>query len=145
MGFGQKRVAAVLGLCLSSACAGPAAVGDGARAPPTPAAKPGVRAAASDGPAAVLGRFLDALQAGRWEEADALLSARWRAAYTPERLSADYAGSGPVGREAVLRAADRLATGAALEARDGRAVLPVLGGEAVLVAEPGGWRVDALE
>jgi hypothetical protein len=88
---------------------------------------------------------LEALRAGRWAQAESLLSARWRAGYTPQRLAADYAGSGPVGSEAVVRAAAALAAGAAFEVSAGRAVLSSAKGQAVLLDEPDGWRVDALE
>jgi hypothetical protein len=137
--------AMALALTLAAACSTPSAVGARPVVAPPPTAPPGPPAAPVDGPAVVLGRFVDALQAGRWPQAGGLLSARWRAAYTPQRLAADYAGAGPVGREAAARAAAALAAGTALEVRDGRAVLPVAGGQAVLVAEAGGWRVDALE
>jgi len=46
---------------------------------------------------------------GRWPEAWALLSARWRARETPERLAGDLAASGPVGPSAVSRAKAALA------------------------------------
>ncbi len=141
--------AAALVLALAAGCATPSAEGARPAAAPPPAASPGPAhgpvGPRPDGPALVLGRFVDALQAGRWAQAGALLSARWRAAYTPQRLAADYAGAGPAGREAAARAAAALAAGAAPEVRDGRAVLPLAGGQAVLVAEAAGWRVDALE
>ena len=94
----------------------------------------------------VLGRFARAVQAGRWEEADALLSARWRASHGPGRLALDYRGAGPAAREAAERVARALDAGAPIARSAGQALLAV--GEAraaVLVLEPGGWRVDALE
>ena len=95
---------------------------------------------------AALGRFAGAVEAGRWREAYALLSARWRAAYTPERLGLDARGAGPLGREATERVQALLAAGTPLSG-DGRTrTLPVGSGRAaVLVLEPEGWRVDALE
>jgi hypothetical protein len=115
-----------------------------AAAPPRPAPPP----AGLDEPAAreVLGRFCRALEASRWEEARSLLSARWREAYTPARLAADRAGAGPAAGDAAARALAALSAGAAIARDGGRAVVPV-GPEraAVLVAEGGGWRVDALE
>lgn len=95
---------------------------------------------------AVLARFAAALEAGRWDDAHGLLSARWRAAYDPARLATDWRGSGAVGPEAAARLARALARGAAPSVEGARAVLPV--GEnraAVLAAEAGGWRVEALE
>jgi len=100
---------------------------------------------APESPGAVLERFLLALEGGRWAQASSLLSARWRAAYTPGRLAADYAGGGPLAREVVDRARAALRSGTSLEVEEGRAVLPVGGGRALLLFEPGGWRVDALE
>lgn len=93
----------------------------------------------------MLARFAGALEAGRWAQAEGLLSARWRSGYTPARLQADYAGAGPLAREAAARVQAALRGGAQLQVEDGRAWLPVAGGRALLVAEDGGWRVDALE
>ena len=93
----------------------------------------------------MLARFVDALEAGRWAQAGGLLSARWRSGYTPARLRADYAGAGPLAREAAARVQSAIRAGTPLQVEDGRAWLPVLGGRALLVAEEGGWRVDALE
>ena len=93
----------------------------------------------------MLARFVDALEAGRWAQAGGLLSARWRSGYTPARLRADYAGAGPLAREAAARVQSAIRAGRPLQVEDGRAWLPVLGGRALLVAEEGGWRVDALE
>jgi hypothetical protein len=114
----------------------------------------------------VLHRFATAVQERRWPEAYALLSDRWRAAYTPARLASDHEGAGTVGRDAAERVLALLAAGTPLvgdpgsghpepgatlqpraKSRDGaRLSLPVGGGRAaVLVAEAGGWRVDALE
>lgn len=100
-----------------------------------------------DGAARVaLARFARALEASRFEEAHLLLSARWRTAYTPGRLALDFRGAGPAAREAAGRVLAALAAGAALELRADRARLPLDGGRAAaVVAEGGGWRVDALE
>jgi len=134
-----RALSLFLGAALAAAsCAGPSRPGMDIP-PPGP---PGARA---DTPAAVLSRFVDALEAGRWQEADALLSARWRAAYGPARLAADWAGAGPLAREAAGRVARALAAGTPLAVDGGRATLPVAGGQALLVAEAGRWRVDALE
>jgi hypothetical protein len=95
---------------------------------------------------AVLLRFAGACEAGRWPEAWALLSPRWRTATTPERLAADWRGAGPVAREAAARVASLLAGGASLVPSPGRLDLAVGPGRAArLVQEGGGWRVDALE
>jgi hypothetical protein len=112
---------------------------------PAPAAPPAAAVAAQEPPAAVLARFVDALEAGRWTQAGGLLSARWRAAYTPARLQADYAGAGPLAREATARVQAAIKGGARLRVEDGRAWLPTAGGKALLVSEEGGWKVDALE
>lgn len=93
-----------------------------------------------------LARFARALEASRFEEAHLLLSARWRTAYTPGRLALDFRGAGPAAREAAGRVLAALAAGAAIEVRPDRARLPLDGGRAaVVLAEGGGWRVDALE
>jgi hypothetical protein len=125
--------AAVLGL----ACAG---AGGGRGFPPPPVGTDD--AAARE----VLGRFARALEAGRFDEAHALLSARWQAAYTPGRLALDFRGGGPAAREAAGRVLSRVAAGDPLERSRDAARLAVGGGRAaVLVAEAGAWRVDALE
>ncbi len=134
----RLALAVALAACLG-ACAGPSARSPGLEPPRPPPA------AAHDPPAAVLARFADALEAGRWGQAQGLLSARWRAAYTPARLQADYAGAGPLAREAATRVQAAIRAGAPLQVEDGRAWLPVAGGRALLVSEEAGWRVDALE
>jgi hypothetical protein len=129
----------VLALALAAAlgCASGRATG----APPPPPAGRSEEAARE-----VLRRFAGAVEAGRWGEAHALLAARWRAAYTPARLAVDFGGAGPAGRESAERLRAALAAGAPLARDGGRALLPVGGGRAaVLVAEEGGWRVDAIE
>jgi hypothetical protein len=128
----------------TAACAGPAVR-------PSPAPGPGPAAEAGLGEAAgraTLARFARALEAGRWPEAWGLLSPRWRAATSPERLAADWRGAGPVAREAAARALALAEGGAPLDAGPGEGVLrlPVGAGRAArLVAEGGRWRVDALE
>ncbi len=96
---------------------------------------------------AALERFARDLGQGRFDDARRLLSARWRDAYpTPGRLAMDFGGGGPAAREAAARVLAALASGAALERSGPRARLPVREGRAaVLVAEDGAWRVDALE
>jgi hypothetical protein len=138
MGVRPSRPAALVLACvLAAACAGPSGEGTG---------RTGVAPASGlEAPAAVLGRFVAALEAGRWAQANELLSMRWRSAYTPARLAADYAGAGPVGREAAGRVRAALRSGTPFQVGDGRAALPLAGGRALLVAEAGGWRVDALE
>jgi len=134
-----RTLALFLGAALGlSGCAGASRSG----LPGSPPVPPGTRA---DTPGAVLARFVDALEAGRWQEADALLSARWRASYGPARLAADWAGAGPLAREAAAGATRALAAGTPWAVEGDRATLPVAAGQALLVAEGGRWRVDALE
>jgi hypothetical protein len=112
------------------------------------AARPSLPPAGLDEAAAreVLVRFCRAVEGARWEEAHALLSARWREAYTPARLAADRAGAGPAAGEAVARSLAALAAGAPLAREGDRALVPIGPGRAaVLVPESRGWRVDALE
>ena len=105
-----------------------------------PAASPAEAAGAA------LSRFVGAVDGGRWPEAWSLLSARWRARETPERLAADLAASGPVGSSAVARARAALAAGALPDVKGRSASLAVAQGRAAaLVEEDGAWRVDALE
>lgn len=113
----------------------------GARAyPPLPQGLDDAAARAS------LERFARALEASRFDEAHALLAARWRAAYSPGRLALDFGGAGPAAREAAERVLAALAAATPLELGAERARLALGGGRAaVLVAEGGGWRVDALE
>jgi hypothetical protein len=95
---------------------------------------------------AALSRFARAIESSRCDEALALLSARWRAAYTPGRLALDLGGAGPSAREAAARVLAAVEARAPLELSEGRARLPLGPGRAaVLVAEGGAWRVDALE
>jgi len=138
MVLSTARLAVLCAVLAALACAT-----DGA----SPGGKPAgaTSQAMAEGPDVVLGKFVDALESGRWSQAHALLSARWRAAYTPSRLAADYGGAGPLAREAAAHAHSALGAGTPMQLGDGRASLPVAGGRAVLVAEAPGWRVDALE
>jgi len=121
-----------LALLLSLSCAGTAAAG----LPPS-------RSAVAQ---QQLARFLSAVEGGRWAEAHALLSARWRGRLTPGGLAADRAAAGPVGAAAVARARAVLDAGVALDLRGGTALLPVGPGKAaVLVEEGSDWYVDAVE
>jgi hypothetical protein len=127
----------VLGAALAAAALACAA------ARPSPPLPEGLDEAAAR---ASLERFARALGASRFDEALSLLSGRWRAAYTPARLARDLDGAGPYGREARDRVLATLAARAAWELSPGRARLPLGPGRAaVLVAEGGAWRVDALE
>jgi hypothetical protein len=128
------RTACVLAAALALACAGTSAE----RGAPTGLGEPAARE--------VLERCAEAIRDGRAADALPLLSVRWRAAYTPERLATDLAGGGPAAREAALRVLAELRAGAALEIDARTARLPVGADRAaVLVAEGGGWKVDALE
>jgi hypothetical protein len=128
------RALASAALALAVACAG----AGGARPPPSGTDEAAARE--------VLRRFALALDGARFEEAHALLSARWRAATTPGRLALDWRGAGGGAREAAARVLARLEAGDALERSGAAARLPLGAGRAALVvAEAGGWRVDALE
>jgi len=129
-----RAAAALAAAAIALACAGPAAQ----RAAPSGLDERAARE--------VLFRCAVAIRDGRAAEALPLLSARWRAAYTPQRLATDLAGAGPAAREAAARVVAALGAGASIQAGAGEARLPVGGDRAaVLVAEGGGWRVDALE
>jgi hypothetical protein len=109
-------------------------------------ARPPARGLAEEDARAALARLAGALEARRFDEAHALLSARWRAESSPPRLAADWAGAGPYARDQVARVRAALAGGAPLELDAATARLPLGAGKAaLLVAEDGGWRVDALE
>ncbi len=126
---------ALAALLLAACAAGPSPRSPGP-APASPAA------AAAD----VLWRFAAAAEAGRWEEAWPLLSARWRAATTPGRLARDWKESGPIGPEAARRALALLRAGDLPVVAGREATLAVAAGRrARLVAEAGGWRVETLE
>jgi hypothetical protein len=137
-----RAAAALLCGCVLAGCPGPRR----AAAPPTADSEGPAGRDAGGGPEAVLTDFVAALEAGRWPEAYALLSARWRARYTPERLAADWGAAGPVSRDAAARVAALLASGAAVPVEGRRARLPVGDGKAAqLLLEEGRWRIDALE
>jgi hypothetical protein len=118
---------------LALACAAPAA-----RAPSRGLGEGDARAA--------LLRLAGALESRRFDEAHALLSARWRTESSPSRLAADWAGAGPYARDQLARVRSALEAGTAIQCSGAAARLPLGAGKAaLLVAEEGGWRVDALE
>ncbi|MFO0581080.1 MAG: hypothetical protein U0229_02305 [Anaeromyxobacter sp.] len=142
------RAAALLLALVVAACAGagPAAPAAG-REPGARGVVGGAPEGALDGRAAreALDRFAAAVEGGDFERACALLSARWRVRTSPARLARDHAGAGPSGREAVARAR-RAAASAPLTLEGGTARLALGDGRyALLVAERGAWRVDALD
>jgi hypothetical protein len=105
----------------------------------TPSGVPGPDA--SGGPRLALERFAAAAEGGRFAEAQALLSARWRERLTPARLAADFALEPLALRRLSLAAASRLRL-----VEPGRAEAALGEGRTlVLVEEPGGWRLDRLE
>jgi hypothetical protein len=124
----------LLPLLLSAACATAPAVR------PAPPPIPAVDGA----PARALLAFLDAVDAGRFDEAYRLLSGRWRATLTPERLRDDLAEGGALARDRLARA--RLAASGPAVREGDRARFPIADGRAVrLVLEESGWKVDDLE
>ncbi len=131
----RRLPAAALAAALACATAAPKAP------PPLPQGLDDAAARAS------LERFARDLGQGRFDDAQRLRSARWRDAYpAPGRLAMDFGGGGPAAREAAARVLAALASGAALERSGPRARLPVGEGRAaVVVAEDGSWRVDAVE
>jgi len=136
---GAVRVLAALAVLSCLACA-PAAV----KPPPPPPAPAPPRP--EEEARAALARFSASLRAGRWGDAYILLSARWRGRLTPDRLAADWRGSGPVGARALARVEALLGAGAPVQVSGRVATLAVgEGREASLLLEEGGWRVDALE
>jgi len=129
-----------LALVACLACASPAT----AVKPPVPAPAPAPRP--EDEARAALTRFASSLRGARWPEAYLLLSARWRARSSPDRLANDFRESGPVGTRALDRVETLLALGAPIQVRGRSAVLLVgEGRQASLVLEEGQWRVEALE
>lgn len=97
-----------------------------------------------DGSARTLVSFLGAVDAGDFDTAYRLLSGRWRARLTPERLQDDLWEGGAVARDRLARA--RMAAGGPAIREDGEARFPIGGGKAVrLVWEGNAWKVDALE
>jgi len=108
----------------------------------TPVAE-GPASSAETGSAAVLRRFLDAADRGDFEAAYPLLSERWRARYTPERLKQDFALE-PRAKDLLARARTAL-KGSPREV--GEVVeYPIGDGSAVrLVREGGAFKIAALE
>jgi hypothetical protein len=97
----------------------------------------------ADAPREVLGRFLDAVEAGDWTSAWSLLSAPLRARYTPERLREDFKRE-PLATERVSRA--RLALEGPVRVTASGAEFPIGQERAVrLVREAGEYRVEAIE
>lgn len=99
--------------------------------PPAPAEE--------DTPQAAATRFLDAVEAGRWDDAYALLSARWRERLTPERLAADRQQGGALAKDRLERARLALREAPATQADEAR-----FDGALSLKRESGGWRIDGL-
>ncbi len=136
---GSVRRSLALLACL--ACAAPAA---SLKAPPPPVAPAPPRP--EDLARSALSRFATSLRAARWSDAYVLLSARWRARLSPERLATDWRDSGPVGARALDRVEAMLAADAPIRVNGRVATLVVgEGREASLVLEEGNWRVEALE
>lgn len=99
--------------------------------------------AAADRPAEVVVRFATAVRAGRFDQAWELLSLPLRARYTPELLSRDFRAE-PTAAARLERAVVAVE---GVPVADGSAVRYPLGGggAVVLLHEPGGWRLEALE
>jgi hypothetical protein len=109
----------------------------------TPAGWRVVEERPADAPRAVLGRFLDAVEAGDWATAWSLLSDPLRARYTPERLREDFERE-PLSAERLRRA--RLALVGPVRVTASGAEFPLGKERAVrLVREAGGYRVAAIE
>jgi hypothetical protein len=118
----MRPVAAIAIVALAPACAA-------TQRPPPAADDATPRAAAT--------RFLEAVEAGRWDDAYALLSARWRERLTPERLAADRRQGGALAKDHLDRARIALRGEPSIsgdEARFDKALR--------LVREADGWRVD---
>lgn len=99
---------------------------------------------AADDPRTAAARFLDAIEEARWDDGYALLSDRWRARLTPQRLAADRQQGGALAADRLERA--RLALRQEAVRRDGEAHFAIGEGHGLrLVREAGGWRIDALE
>jgi hypothetical protein len=85
------------------------------------------------------------VDAGDFAAAHALLSAEWRARYTPEDLAADFRATESRARERLERVRAALRSGVFRVFRD-RAELPLAGGGAArAVREDGAWRVASLD
>jgi hypothetical protein len=90
-------------------------------------------------PQAAASRFLDAVEAGRWDDAYQLLSARWRERLTPARLQADREQGGALAQDKLERARIALREAPTIEGDQAS-----FGGAIRLEKESGGWRIDGL-
>jgi hypothetical protein len=111
---------------------------------PVTVAPPVVEPQAVSSPALAVARaFTAAVKAGRFDDALALTSARWRSTLDGPRFAADFARE-PLSAERVARL-DRAITGGQL--RGTSTVEVLLEGQPVLVLTPeaDSWRVDALK
>jgi len=118
-------------LVVAVAAASAAACATAPRPPPPPAE--------DASPRAVAARFLDAVEAGRWDDAYVLLSARWRERLTPARLAADRSQGGALAADRLERARLALRETPAATADEARFDDAIR-----LVRESGGWRIDGL-
>lgn len=130
-------------LALATGCATTATGSTGSTGGTGTTAAPAARAETD--PRQIVQAFAAAVEAGRFEEAWGLLSARWRGRLTPERLAADLAEGGALGRDRLIRA--RLAASTSEPSfHEGTAAFPLAEGRAVrLLREGASWRLDALE
>jgi hypothetical protein len=100
--------------------------------------------APTEGPREVLLRFLAAVDGGDMEGAYRLLSGRWRARLTPERLRRDLREGGEAAVDRLDRARAAAKTRPVVEGEV--AAFPVGEGLSVrLHREADGWKVDSLE
>lgn len=128
----MRRLLLILPLLAAGCATGPT------RPEPPPAE------AVDEGPALALAAFVAAVDGGRFDEAYGLLSGRWRARLTPERLRDDLAEGGALAVDRLARA--RLAAGGSVRREGDLARFPIGDGKAVrLVREGSGWKIDALE
>lgn len=138
----MRLAVAALGLGLAT-CATPARP---VPPKPTPPAVLDAVPAAPDEELAVrelITRFLDAAEAGRFDEALALLAEPVRGRYSAARLASDFAAD--PGAKARLGAV-RAALGQGVTVRGEEAVLPLENGRRLrALHERGAWRIAALE
>jgi hypothetical protein len=88
-------------------------------------------------------RFLDAAEAGRFDEVEGLLSADWRDRYSAARLQADFEAE-PLVKERLARVRKALQHPSTVEGTIARLALG--GGRSLrAVKEAQGWRIAALE